>query len=299
MSEVLKQVSQGLVDLAVACQASVVRVEARQRLPSSGVVWSPDGLIVTASHTVEREHGIRVGLASGESVPARLVGRDKGTDLALLRAEAADLAAPAWATARPPAVGALVLALGRPGPNVLATLGVISAVDQGWRTPAGGFIEQYVQSDAVMYPGFSGGPLVGVDHQFIGISTSALVAGLSITVPAATVAQTVAALREHQRVRRGYLGVTAQAVTLPQALRDSLGQASGLLVTHVEPRSPAGNGSVVQGDTLVTLDGQPLRDLSDLMRVLAGDKAESTVAVKLVRGGQVRELPVRLAERAE
>jgi S1-C subfamily serine protease len=188
----------------------VVRVEARQRLPGTGVVWSADGVIVTASHIVERDHNLQLGLADGRSVAAKLLGRDPGTDLAVLKADATGLPQPVWAEPAALEVGRLVLALGRTGGKVLATLGIIGAVDQGWHTPAGGFVDYYVQSDTVMYPGFSGGPLVEAgERQVLGVNSSALVSGLSVTVPAPTVRRTVEALLEHKRVRRGYLGVTA------------------------------------------------------------------------------------------
>ncbi len=295
MSEILAAFSQALVDTVQAVEGSVVRVEARQRLPGSGVVWSAGGLIVTSAHVVERDTDIRVGLADGRVLPARLLGRDPGTDLAVLQADAANLAAPVWAEADALQVGDLVLALGRPAGKVLATFGILSAVDGAWDTPAGGLVETYVQSDTVMYPGFSGGPLVAASQQVLGLNTSALVAGLSVTLPTATIRRVVEALRHNKRVRRGYLGVQAQAVALPEALRERLQQESGLLLIHVEPDSPAAQSRLVQGDTLVTLNGRPLRSLSDLALVLNGD-AEQAVA-QVVRGGQVRELPIAIGER--
>jgi S1-C subfamily serine protease len=295
MSEILAAFSQALVDTVQAVEGSVVRVEARQRLPGSGVVWSAGGLIVTSAHVVERDTDIRVGLADGRVLPARLLGRDPGTDLAVLQADANDLAAPVWAEAAALQVGGLVLALGRPAGKVLATFGILSAVDGAWNTPAGGLVETYVQSDTVMYPGFSGGPLVAASQQVLGLNTSALVAGLSVTLPTATIRRVVEALRHNKRVRRGYLGVQAQAVALPEALRERLQQESGLLLIHVEPNSPAAQSRLVQGDTLVTFNGRPLRSLSDLALVLNGD-AEQAVA-QVVRGGQVRELPVAIGER--
>lgn len=296
MSELLTAVSQALVETVAAVEASVVRVEARQRLPGSGVVWSADGLVVTSAHVVERDRDIRLGLADGRVLPARLLGRDPGTDLALLRAEADDLPAAAWAEAEALAVGSLVLALGRPGGKVLATLGIVSAVDQGWNTPAGGFADHYVQSDTVMYPGFSGGALVDAAQRVLGVNTSALVSGLSVTLPTQTVRRVVEALRRNRRVRRGYLGVQAQSVALPDALRERLQQESGLLLLYVEPNSPAAQSRLVQGDTLVTLNGLPLRSLNDLALALNGDHADGQVLAQVVRGGQVRELPVAIGE---
>jgi S1-C subfamily serine protease len=303
MSSVLKAVSEALVETVRAAEAGVVRVEARSRLPSSGVILSAaEGLVVTSSHGLEREREIRVGLAGGHTLPARLVGRDAGTDLAVLRLEASGLPQPAWAEAAgepsPLQVGSLVLALGRPGPSVLATFGIISATEDGWRTPNGGFVETFVQTDAVMYPGFSGGALVSVEAQVLGMVSSGLVPGLSVALPTATVRRVVGRLVAHKPVRAAYLGVTTQPVRLPAALGHELGQAEGLLLTHVEPGSPAEHGQLVQGDTLVTLNGQPLRSLNDLLRLLhTGAAAGEPAGLRLVRAGEVRQATVTLGDR--
>jgi S1-C subfamily serine protease len=298
MSEVLQEVSAALVEAVAAAEAGVVRVEGRRRLPASGIVWSADGVIVTAHHTLERETNLRVGLAGGHVMDAELVGRDPGTDLAVLRTLGRGLPAPAWAEPQDLAVGGLVLALGRPGEKILATMGILSAVADAWNTPAGGAVDHYVQTDAVMYPGFSGGPLLGVDRRVIGMNSSALVQGLGVAVPAPSVRRVVEALLSGKRIRRGYLGVTAQAVPLPEALAERLGQESGLLLTHVEPRSPAAQSRLVQGDTLVTLDGRPLRSLADLQAVLGGEAGSGQVKLTLVRAGNVRDATVTLGERA-
>jgi len=298
MSDVLQAVSAALVETVAAAEAGVVRVEGRRRLPSSGIVWSADGLIVTSNHALEREQDLSVGLAGDRRVAASLIGRDPATDLALLRAEAADLTALPWVEPDEAAVGALVLALGRPGHKVLATLGILSSVDAAWTTRAGGQIDHYLQTDAVMYPGFSGGPLVDGEQRVVGMNSSALVPGLGVAVPAPTVRRVVTALLSGRRVARGYLGVTAQAVPLPEALAQRLGQTHGLLLTHIEPRSPADQGRLVQGDTLVQLDGQPLRDLRDLQTVLGGEPGPAPVPLTLVRGGSLREATVTIGERA-
>jgi S1-C subfamily serine protease len=275
----------------------VVRVEGRKRLGATGIVWAADGVIVTASHVVERDADLRVGLAGEKSVPARLLGRDAATDLAVLHAEATGLSPLPWAEPASLSVGGLVLALGRPGEKILATLGVLSALDGGWTTRAGGQIDHYVQSDAVMYPGFSGGPLLDAERRVVGLNSSALVQGLSLALPTPTVRRVVETIMSGRQVRRGYLGVTAQAVPLPAPLAQSLGQPTGLLLTHVEPRSPADQGRLVQGDTLVTLNGQPLRSLQDLQTVLGADEPGRQVPLKLVRAGAVKEALVVIGER--
>jgi S1-C subfamily serine protease len=297
MAEILKAVSQALVEIVAAADAGVVRVDARRRLGASGIVWSADGVIVTANHVVERDHDIQIGLSGGKSAAASLLGRDNGADLAVLRTDARGLAASAWAEPDALAAGGLVLALGRPGNKLLATLGIISALDEGWTTPGGGQIDHYLQTDAVMYPGFSGGPLIDAEQRVAGMNSSALVAGLSLAVPTPTVRRTVEAVLSGRPVRRGYLGITAQPVPLPDAVRQHLNQETGLLLTHVEPKSPAEKSRLIQGDTLITLNGRPVRSLAELQAVLNGDQVGERVAAKVVRAGAVRELDVTIGER--
>src|SRR4051794_18910444 len=172
MAEVLQCLSNALADTVEKAGAGVVRIEARRRLPATGIVWSNDGVIVTANHVVERDDNITVGLPNGETASATLVGRDPSTDLAVLRVQGANLTAIGQANPDSLRVGHLVLALGRPGNKVLSTLGIVSAIGEGWRTRGGGELDSYLQTDVVMYPGFSGGPLVDASGQVIGLNTS-------------------------------------------------------------------------------------------------------------------------------
>lgn len=296
MSNTLTALSDALAAAVEAAGSSVVRVEARRRLPASGIVWSADGLIVTAHHVVEQDDNIRVGLPDGQAVPASLVGRDPTTDLALLRARAGGLAPAAWAGAETLRAGHLALALGRPGQSVMATLGIVSALKKDWRTPAGGQFDYYLQTDALMYPGFSGGPLVDATGRIIGLNSSALLRGIALAVPAATVRRVADALLAHGRVKRGYLGVGAQAVRLPAGLAKQLSQETGLLLGSVEPGSPAERGGLFMGDTIVGLAGQPVRQLDDLLTLLSSDRVGQAVPVRIIRGGQVLELSVVVGE---
>lgn len=296
MSDTLQAMSQAMAELVESAGAGIVRVEARRRLPATGIVWSPDGVIVTAHHVVEHDEGIRIGLPGGDSVAAQLVGRDASTDLAVLRAEASGLAAAGWAAASDLRVGHLVLALGRPGRTVQATLGIVSALGGEWQTPGGGKVDAYVQTDVVMYPGFSGGPLVTASGQVAGVNTSALAQGVSLAVPAATVKRVVETLLAHGRVPRGYLGVGVQPVRLPDALQADLGQETGLMIMSVEPGGPAAKGGVLQGDILVALGGQPVRHLDELHAFLQASQGGAAVELRLVRGGQPQTLAVTLGE---
>jgi S1-C subfamily serine protease len=299
MANMLEQVSNDLAAAVERAGASLVRVDARRRFPASGIVWSSDGVIVTAHHVIKREEGITIGLADGRVVAAALVARDPSTDVAVLRAEASDLTPPAWADDAALRVGQLALAVGRPDKSLQASLGVISVLEGAWRSPAGGQIERYVQSDLTMYPGFSGGALVNAAGEMIGMNTSALLRGASLTIPAATLRRVVESLLSHGRVRRGYLGIGSQPVRLPDALANELGQETGLLLVSVEPDSPAGRAGLLLGDTIVGLAGERVRHLDDLQALLGGDRVGQTVTVRFVRGGSVEEREITIGERTE
>ena len=297
MAEVLKNLSEDLATTVAEAGPGVVRVEGRRRLSASGIVWSTEGVVVTAHHVLESDENISVGLPDGKSVPATLAGRDPTTDLAVLRTSTGGLEPPVWADLDGLRVGHLVLGLGRPRQTVMATLGIVGALGEGWRTPAGGRLDRYLQTDVTMYPGFSGGPLVDASGQVLGVNTSALLRGITITVPASTVRWVVDTLLAEGRIRRGYLGVGAQPVRLPSALSSQIGQETGLLLVSIESSSPAEKDGLLMGDSIIALDGQPVRDLDDLLALLSGERIGKSVPVRILRGGQVQELKVVVGER--
>lgn len=277
--------------------ASLVRVEGRRRMAATGVVWSADGLVVTADHVVESDEGVVAGLPDGSSQPATVVGRDPASDLALLRVAVTGLTPAQWVDAADLRVGQFVLALGRPGRTVQATLGIVSALAPAWRTGAGGEMDHYVQTDVVMYPGFSGGPLLTADGRFAGINSSALARGVSVTIPSATVARDVEMLLKHGGVPRGYLGVGVQPVRLADAVAQTLGQETGLMVLSVENDSPAAEAGLLQGDVLVGLAGDMIRHLDDLQVALAGDRVGKTAAIRFIRSGALQEAQTTIRSR--
>lgn len=297
MSSVLESLSEASAGLVERVGASIVRVEGRARMAASGVVMSADGLIVTSHHGVERDENIQVGLPDGQTVPATLVGRDPHTDLAVLRVEAPGLVEPPRVDAGDLHVGNFVLAMGRPGRSVQATLGIVSALGGAYKTGGGGEIDHYLQTDVVMYPGFSGGPLVDASGRVAGINTSALMRGVSLTVPDATIRRVMQALVAHGTVPRGYLGVGVQPVRLADALAAQAGQETGLMVMSVEAGGPAAEAGVAQGDVLLALDGEPVRHLDALQAALQGERAGKSVAMRIARGGAVQVIPVTIGRK--
>jgi S1-C subfamily serine protease len=296
MANVLSNLSQELAGLVSQTAHSIVRVEARRRLPATGVVWSADGMIVTANHGVEKHKEIKIGLEDGSTVLAEVVGRDPSTDIAVLKA-AASLQPAQWAAADSIHVGNLVLAVGRPGEKVMATLGVVMTIEGEWKTREGGHFDQYLQTDVVMYPGFSGGALLGAGNQVLGMNSSALGRGASISIPHATIQRVVNALIKHGKIRRGYLGVGIQPVALPAAIAQTVGQENGVLLISVEAGSPADHAGLILGDTLIHVDGQPVRSVDELMALMMGDRVGKTVQVKVLRAGEVKEVSVTIAEK--
>jgi S1-C subfamily serine protease len=293
----LAQLSDELAAAVDKAGRSVVRVNGRPRQSASGVIWSADGVIVTADHVIEKEEDLTVGLPDGKEVSAQVVGRDPGTDLAVLRADATGLETAAQANGAK--VGALILAVARPGQSVQATLGVVSALGGQTRTWRGGQLDGFIRTDAVLYPGFSGGALIDSAGSTIGLSTSHFGQGAGFAIPLSTVKRIADQLLKGGRVKRGYLGVTSQPVQLPPAIRErgKIEQETGLLLLGVEPGGPAEQAGVIIGDVLVGLGGDPLRDTDDLQRALAGDRVGQSVALKIVRGGDVRDVNVTIGER--
>lgn len=297
MTAVLTDLSEALAGTVAAASPSVVRVEGRRRLAGSGIIWSEDGLIVTANHVVKKDGVVRVGLDDGQILEAKVAGRDPSTDIAVLKTNVNGLTAAAQAP-KDFKVGHIALALGRPGRTVQATMGIVSAVGGVWRTHRGGQIDRYLQTDVVMYPGFSGGPLIGAGGRLLGLNSSALMRGVSLAVPSTTLERIVEALAKHGRMKRGYLGVSTQAVRLPTATRKELGQKRGLLIVNVESGSPAEDGGLLLGDTIVAVSDAVVGRHQDLLSQLSGEVVGQKTPVKILRGGEIRTINVTIGERS-
>jgi serine protease DegQ len=290
--------SDGMAKAAERAGAATVLVDARRRLPASGIVFAP-GLVLTADHVVERDDDLRVILADGSAAAATLAGRDPGSDLAVLRLSEAQ-AQPAEAAPQEARIGQLVLALGRPSTEGLqASLGVVSAIGGQVRTGRGGLLERYLRTDTIAYPGFSGGPLIDASGRILGLNTSGLARGMALTIPVSVAWQVGQTLAQHGHVRRGYLGIRSQAVALPAAQQAALGrnQSAGLLLVGVEDDGPAAKGGLMVGDILVGLAGQPISDPDELLTRLVGTIVGQPAAVEVLRGGQPTTIQVTIGER--
>src|SRR6266849_4517781 len=283
--------SDQLADAVAAASTSVVAVHARPRLPSTGVHWK-DGVVVTTDGTVRQEEDITVTPPppDGRRIPATFVGRDRGTDLAVLRIppgslRVAELGDPA--VLRP---GNLVLALGRVDEaGARAAFGAVSATGGKWRAWKGGEIDRWLQSDLTIYPGFGGGPLVDSGGQIHGINSGALSRPLATTIPVGTVSRVLAQLLERGYVPRGWIGAAMQPVRTDEG--------GGLLLVSIEKDTPAAKAGLLLGDVVVTIDGKSLESFDQLLDVLSGDSVGKKVSIDVVRAGKQRKIEVVIGER--
>lgn len=293
MNNPIAELSQAIASVVEMVGKSVVRVDAGRWAGSTGIVWSSQGHILTAAHALKRSD-VSIALPGGLEASASVVGRDPTTDITLLKADVAGLTVPSWAEPQGLRVGQVVLALGWPGKNLRASMGILSNLGSEWRTPMGGKLEHYIQPDVAMYPGFSGGPLVDAEGQVLGMNTRALRRDLALTLPLPTLRRVVERLQTHGSVRRSYLGLSTQPVRLPEGTE----QKVGLMVVSVQPDSPAAKGGLMLGDILLALNGKALHRMEDLLAALGELGAGTSVNLKIWRGGQLRDLEVTLGERA-
>ncbi|HEV2963784.1 MAG TPA: trypsin-like peptidase domain-containing protein [Candidatus Angelobacter sp.] len=290
--------SNELAEAAAAVGKSVVAVHGR-RHPSSGILWNKDS-VVTASHALRRDEEITVVLAPGAKTMGRVAGRDPGTDLAVVRLqEKVDAPALSWGDSSVLRVAELVLALGRTWRgNVVASSGVISGLMGNWRTWRGGQLDQFIRPDLVMYPGFSGGPLVSSQGSVLGLNTAGLHRS-GVTVPAAAVKRIVAELLEKGSVARPYLGLSMQAAPLPESLRTKLNlmASEGLVVLYVEPGSPSEKAGVLLGDVLFELEGKSVADTDSVQETLRQASVGKVLQARLIRAGSVIQVNIELGSR--
>jgi S1-C subfamily serine protease len=297
MANPLTDFSNGLTSAVEKGGASTILVDARKRYPASGIAYADD-LVLTADHVVTREDGIKVLLPDGKSLAATIAGRDPGSDLAVLRL--AEKALTAAKTSDDVKVGQLVLALGRPNSEGMqASWGIVTSISGPTRTFRGGMLDEYIRTETTPYPGFSGGPLVNTEGEVLGLNTSGLTRGSSLTIPNKVAWRVAEALATHGSVKRGYLGVRTQPVEIPEAARQALKreQEHGLLVLWLEEGGPAEKSGVLVGDILVAISGQPVGDPDDLFSALNTETVGKAIAVEVLRGGRPETVSVTVGER--
>ncbi len=281
---------------------SIVAVDARPRVRTSGVIWRPD-VVVSTNHTIRRNEEITVALHNGQQIKATVAGRDTGTDLAVLRIERNEgaITTAELADASTLKVGNLVLATGRTDPEhgVTAGLGIVAFVRDKWRTWRGGEIDRLIRTDISIFIGYSGGALLNTEGQVLGINTTGLARGAGLTIPVSTVNRIVDQLLQHGRVARPYLGVGMHPVALPDKLREkfNLPAATGLMMLSVEADAPADKAGVTIGDLMLALDNTPTADTDNVQTILGGREVGDVVRAKFLRGGEVIEVEITLGER--
>jgi serine protease DegQ len=290
----LKELNDEIQKIARKASGSVWEVRARRRAPSTGVAWSKDGLLVTAAHTLEEEDGFDVVGPSGETHRAAVVGRDPSTDVALLRAEKAELSVPDWGDTTGLEAGSLavVVAASRLGRKVVLT--ATSLVGNGWNTESGSRVDRYIETDCRLFPGFSGSLVLDVSGKGIGIGTAAFGRRSALSIPIETVRRVTGSLLEHGEVKRGFLGITSYPVRLPEKVKS---QRAGLLVLSVQDGSPASEAGLFLGDVILTSDGSVVDSPTALLSHLGEDRIGKKLEIGILRAGRQESIPVTVGER--
>lgn len=287
--------SNQLADAVDTIAPSVVQVRARNRA-ASGLIHGSD-LVLTTGRVVGRDEHPEVRTADGRLLAAELAGWDPATRLVLLRVQG--LQAPALAPGHEPRVGHLALAIGRSWSNsVTVTAGLVSVIGGPLRTGPRREIGKVIRTSAPMHDGFAGGAFIGVDGGLLGIATAASIRGLSVVIPAEIAWQSAAGMVERGRVKRGYLGIAAQPVSVPEKQRSAGGAGEALLIVAVKEGSPAAEAGLLVGDLLVSLDGVRLSSPEDLLDLLIGERVGRPLTLRVLRGGAAVDVSVTAGERS-
>jgi S1-C subfamily serine protease len=302
--EALDAYSQAVSAVAVDLSPSAVAI--RMRAPNgrggagSGVVIAPDGYVITNSHVVHGAEALEATVAGRETVPARLVGADPDTDLALIRLDAGGLPAATLGDSDKLRVGQLVVAIGNPlGLDATVTAGVVSALRRTLRSLSGSLIEDVIQTDAALNPGNSGGALVDSRGRVVGINTAVVAGaqGLCFAVPVNTAKWVVPLLLRDGRVVRGRIGLAGATAALPRRLvvHHQLPGDTAVRVVEVVPGGPAAAAGLVPGDMIVTVEGAPVRSVDGLRRALARDAVGRALELAYLRGAALHHATIRPA----
>ena len=308
---ILDAYSNAVIAVADKVGPAVVRVETRRNEGKgkgrggvgSGVIIAPDGLVLTNSHVVDGAREVRLTDSEGHEMAARVLGNDRDTDLALLRADAGNnLPSAALGNSKALRRGQLVVAIGNPlGFESTVTAGVVSALGRTLRAQSGRLIEDVIQTDAALNPGNSGGPLVSSHGEVVGINTAIILGaqGICFAVASNTAAFVLSELIRHGRVRRGFIGVASQTAAIPRAQARAAGidNRSGAMITAIETDAPADAAGLLTLDVIVRVDGEAVTGVDDLIRLLNAERIGRDIAFDILRRGRLRTLNVRPAER--
>jgi len=303
--------SNAVIDVTDRVGPAVVRVETGPKVKTprergglgSGIVISPDGLVLTNSHVVGASKEIRLRDMEGIVTDARVLGVDPDTDLALLRADGArDLPYASLGNSKSLRRGQLVVAIGNPlGFESTVTAGVVSALGRSIRSVSGRTIEDVIQTDAALNPGNSGGPLVSTRSEVIGINTAIIAGaqGICFAVASNTAQFVLSEIIRHGYVRRAYIGVAGQTAPIPRrhALLAGIDNTMGALLAQIEPDGPAGRAGLLSGDVVIKLDGVGIHGVDDLIRALDRDRIGRTLEMEVLRLGRLRAIEIHPVER--
>jgi S1-C subfamily serine protease len=310
--ELLDAYSNAIVNVVDKVSPSVVHVRvqgahAGQQGSGSGTIIAPDGLVLTNNHVIDGFARIELALNDGRHMPARILGRDPDTDIAVLRAETGDrLPSARIGNSKKVKQGQVAVAIGNPfGFESTVTAGIVSAIGRSLRAQNGRLISDVIQTDAALNPGNSGGPLVNSRAEVIGVNTAVIMGaqGICFSVASNTAQHVLTQILQHGRVRRARLGIAGDQVHLPQRIKTQarLEQDAAVRVVEVQPGSPAANGGIEPGDVIVGVDKEVVTGIDDIARVLDVTRIDKRVAIHILRDGRPRKLDVvpteRLAER--
>jgi len=288
--------SQAIIGAVEQVGPAVVRVEVKNG-GGSGVLFTPDGFLLTNSHVVDRGGNVRVTLPDGRSSAAQIIGTDAITDVAVLRIGGSELPWARLADSKLVRVGQVAIAIGNPfGFHHSVTSGVVSALGRSLRSRSGRLMDDILQTDAALNPGNSGGPLVASTGDVIGLNTATIMSaqGLCFAIASNTVRFVASRLMRDGRLRRSFIGMAGQQTPVPRALARAAGIAtgSGVIVASIDERGAAAAAGVREGDVVIRFDGQLITGIDDLHRLLTEERIDRAVPVAVLRSGQLVELTV-------
>ena len=293
-SDVLTQLASAVAARAESAKDSVAAIRVGHGRHITGLIWQP-GIIVASEQALPRREDFELIAPGGAEISAKAAGRDASTNIAILKT-ASPLDAPAWPAAEAKA-GVIALAAGSDGEGGASMrLGIVNLASGEWHSSRGGLIDRRIVLDIELAHREEGGPVFDAEGLCLGMSTFGP-RGRVIVIPFATIARVVPQLIKDGRVARGWLGVALQAVAVPDALRESAGQSSGLMVMSVVENAPAAQAGIVAGDIILSVDGTSVHRFRKIVSHFGSDSIGRKVEIRLIRGGAVIAVQITIGER--